>query len=413
MRRKYGLALGIVIALLFGALALFFGLRSSVNRRAVPTTYSVSPQGCKALFLVMEKLKLPVGRLRKPFTRLSDAGTVLIVIDPRSKGPGKREVKKLDAWIRKGNALLLFEAFRNWDFRRDTRSVKKRRKKRPRVRISNRIGRSLGLNLEKIPHALKQKVPIAFPGVEEIRSLEVTGRARWTKLSKEWDVLAKDESGPVVVTRKFGAGRVVAVSDPRLPSNKNLGREDNLRFMLAAALDGRRPKKILFDEYHHGYVFAESLSGYLGASVFLWIFIQALLGALLFFYSQRARLSGRFRSLAGAKGRSSLEYVASMANIFESCGASSAALEAILKRFLGRLSRRIGISPRSLESNSAGKIRWDHRGAPEDAARLIADCRRAIRADEPPDRALVLARRLGAAGARMDRGRPMPLQKVR
>ena len=413
MRGKYGLALGIVVALLIGTLALFFGLRSSVNRRPVPTTYSVSPQGCKALFLVMEKLKLPVGRLRKPFTRLSDAGTVLIVIDPLTKHPGKREVKRLSDWIRKGNALLLFEGFGRGDSWTDTRSAKKRRKKRFRARISNRIGRSLGLHLEKTPHALKKEMPITFPGVDEIRTLEVTGRARWTKLSKEWDVLAKDESGAVVVTRKFGTGRVVAVSDPRLPSNKNLGREDNLRFVLAAALEGRRPKKILFDEYHHGYVFAESLSRYLGASVFLWIFIQALVGALLFFYSQRARLSGRFRSLAGAKGRSSLEYVASMANIFESCGASSAALEAILKRFLGRLARRIGISPRSLESNATAKIRWDHRGAPEDAARLIADCRRAIRADEAPDRALVLARRLGAAGASMDRVRPSPLQKVR
>jgi CRP-like cAMP-binding protein len=83
-----------------------------------------------------------------------------------------------------------------------------------------------------------------------------------------------------------------------------------------------------------------------------------------------------------------------MANIFQSCKAASAALEAIFARFLLQMSRRAGIpAERLAEATAAGTAAKVSSGK-EDLAVLIKECRRVGASESEPASALELARKL-------------------
>ena len=136
----------------------------------------------------------------------------------------------------------------------------------------------------------------------------------------------------------------------------------------------------------------------MGSSVLAWALLQGLLGLGLFFFSKRAQYAGRYRSLASSKGRSSLEYVDSMAGVYESCKAGSVALEAVLNRFLGRLSRRTGMPLKRLIEDSPDNIAGIAPNGQEDLADLIRKCRNAVKVGRETPEALAFARRLASAG---------------
>ena len=100
-----------------------------------------------------------------------------------------------------------------------------------------------------------------------------------------------------------------------------------------------------------------------------------------------------------------MEHVESMANIFESSKASSVALEAILAHSIGQLSRRTGLNPKDLSSDSFLHEPVTPTGVSEDLAALVAECRRAVKSPDDPEKALVLARGLGVARAAIDQTR--------
>jgi hypothetical protein len=169
----------------------------------------------------------------------------------------------------------------------------------------------------------------------------------------------------------------------------------------------------LFDEYHHGYIHTESLSSYVGSSVFSWILLQVLVGLALFFYSNRARRSGRYQPLTAPRGRSPMEHVESMANIFEASKASSVALEAVLARSIGQLSRRMGLNPEDLSSASVYHAPASRVAETGDLAALIEECRRAVSSPDDPEKALALARRLGMVRVAMGgTGKSMPARVI-
>jgi hypothetical protein len=161
---------------------------------------------------------------------------------------------------------------------------------------------------------------------------------------------------------------------------------------MALILGKNTPKEIFFDEYHHGHILADKLSGYVASTVFAWILFQGLVGVVLYSYSRRARQSGRYLPTSGPIGRSSLEHVDSMAHIFESCKAGSAALEAIFKRFISQTARRMGARPIDLESKNS-LIPAKH-GDSHDLRSIVADCRAFIKSEGNPEQALTIAKRL-------------------
>ena len=232
--------------------------------------------------------------------------------------------------------------------------------------------------------------------------ITVSSGFRWEKPSKSWKEVLGDEAGPIVVSGKYGKGDIVAVSDASLPSNGELSNAQNLRLILALLLE-KRPDRILFDEYHHGHKMEDTFWAYFGSSIFALALLQTVVGSAIFFYSRRASYSGRFKSLTTAKGRSSLEYIDSMANIFQSCSAGSAALEPIFNRFLARLSRKTGAPLKMMADDLPDNVVVSAEAQGQELQGLVQECRTAVSSETEPIKALTLARRLAYIRAGMNR----------
>ncbi len=413
MRSRRGLILGISLLFIIAATSVVLTFRAFERPPAFPTTYSEGPYGCKALYLVLKELDLPVERFRLPLKKLEAHDGVLVIIDPRRIPYAKREIKTIKEWIKKGNRLLLFQGPSAAASGKKTDKDTERKLQQMMGGMFNYWSKQFGLEvISDFDSRERASIKASLGENDEIGLINISTESRWKDVPEEWTVLAKDVKGPVLVTRELGKGRITALSDITLPANKFIGEEKNLRLVLALLLGPERPQAILFDEYHHGSVISGSLSGYIGSSVFLWVLLQCALGAVLFFYSTRARFAGRFRSLTEPQGRSTLEYVQSMANIFASCKAGGTALDAILKRFLVELSKKSGISVKKLENHSGPGDSGIARSISPATGELVARCQKAVRTDGDPETALALARRLATERERLASAKiRIPLQR--
>ncbi len=354
-----------------------------------PTTYSPGPGGTKALYLMLEELGLPVTQFRLPFDRLGKQRGTLVTIEPDVVDFGKEETAQLKTWVKKGNRLLIFEGGERKRFKIPFYTALDKRKLLRSLNPQS-LAVKFGIKKKKKGDASRSVTTVTGDHLPGVGTLSVSDRSRWKEPPEDWTTWVADKRGPIVVSRKMGKGQVVAVSDASMLSNGFIPLEQNVRLLPAILLEKKRPQKILFDEYHHGHFLQESIRTYFSSSIFGLLLVQALVACLLFFYGRRACNVGRYRSLSRPAGRSSLEYVDSMANLLESAKADSVALEAVLRRFLGRLARRCGVPADRLDDNSLHKVGIR---LPEgtDPANLIRECRKAIEFHESSERMALLA----------------------
>jgi hypothetical protein len=313
----------------------------------------------------------------------------MVIYDPKAVPMSKREATKLKAWVGKGNRLVIISGTGDWLPSRICTD------KSCNVETVGRPLRHFGLTLQRKTDKARTTFTATLPGIPEKIEVSAAATPRWKKPDKDWTVQAEDEAGPILLTRKMGKGEITALCDPTIFSNQYIRENQNLRLALAILLGPRKPGEILFDEYHHGHAMEESFWSYVGSSVFSWGLLQTLIGLGLLFYSRRSAYAGRFRSLAPPKGRSSMEYIASMANVLESCKAGPAALEAILARFIGQISRRFGVPVKALEEGRlpTGGVASGPTG---EAMKLVKECRKVTRSDEDSDATVKLAQNLAA-----------------
>jgi len=322
----------------------------------------------------------------------------LIAVEPWQVQFTEREIAKLKQWVSEGNRLLIFAGRANprpkeWSLLAPTDTSIK-----PRGKGQNSLARKLGLRAKRFPNSSRTTLKISSPRVFGVNTLSISNATRWRPVSEEWTVIAADAAGPIIVSKKLDKGEVWAVSDATIVTNQSISLQQNVRLVPAVALEQTRPDNVLFDEYHHGYSLPESFWAYVGSTLFAWIMIQGLVGGVLFFYSKRAHYSGRFRSLGTRPGRSTLEYVHSMANIFESSRAGSLALDAVLQRFLCRLARKAGAPLKDLDRHSIEDI-VARTGVGPDCAGLVEQCRRAVASHRESPEILKLARKLAILSA--------------
>ena len=381
----------ILLAICFVGLAVgswFVQSRSGADEeRLRASTYSTGPRGAKALYLALEELRVHVKRFRRSLRDLTPQQGTLVIYDPKEIRIGKREGRSLRVWLGKGNRLLMIQG------RHRLSAAKTCTGPSCGVDASGGISGHFGLALKRLSDEGRAKLSVAVPEIPVKLDVSVAKNVRWEKPDKQWNILLEDASGPILLSKKVGKGEVLALSDPTVFSNQHIREKQNLRFALALLLGNGRPSQILFDEYHHGHPSEEGFWSYVGSSVFSWILFQAAVGLALFFYSVRGEYAGRFRSLSQPRGRSSMEYIQSMANVLESCKAGSESLEVIVTRFVGQVSRRFGVPVGMLET---GQLKLDGISSTrrDEAANLIVECRKAIKSGDKSDVQLALARKI-------------------
>jgi hypothetical protein len=163
-----------------------------------------------------------------------------------------------------------------------------------------------------------------------------------------------DKRGALLVDYAYGAGRVIVLSDPYIVTNRGIRMNDNLQLAinLVTAHDGL----IAFDEYHqaHG-ASGNAFAVYFSGTPVLAIGAQALLVVLLILWTN-ARRFARPLPLAQVDRRSSLEFVASMAELQERSRAFDLAIENVYTRTRRVLARYAGVNYNSSRSEIAARI---------------------------------------------------------
>jgi hypothetical protein len=163
-----------------------------------------------------------------------------------------------------------------------------------------------------------------------------------------------DDKGALLIDYTYGAGRVVILSDPYMVSNSGIKLNDNLQ--LALNMLNAHDGLIAFDEYHQGKgAIRDSLAGYFAGTPVLLIAGQVGLIVLLVLWTKGNRF-GRPLPLAQVDRRSSLEFVASMAELQQRARAFDLAIENIYTRTRRVLARHAGVDYNSPRSQIAASI---------------------------------------------------------
>jgi hypothetical protein len=152
----------------------------------------------------------------------------------------------------------------------------------------------------------------------------------------------------LLIDYPHGLGRIVVLSDPFLLANGGIALKDNLQ--LAINLVSNSNGVIAFDEFHQGHgVTRNAFANYFAGTPVLAIGAQLVLLVLLMVWT-RGRRFGRPLPLPVVDRRSSLEFVASMAELQQRAGAFDLAIENVYSRTRRVLARYAGVdynSPRS------------------------------------------------------------------
>lgn len=163
-----------------------------------------------------------------------------------------------------------------------------------------------------------------------------------------------DKSGALLVDYLYGRGRVILLSDPYIVSNTGIRANDNLQLAInvLTAYDGL----IAFDEYHQGRgITRNAFASYFSGTPVLAIAAQIVLLVLLVLWTN-ARRFGRPLPLPYVDRRSSLEFVASMAELQERSRAFDLAIENIYSRTRRVLARYAGVDYNSSRSEIATRV---------------------------------------------------------
>src|SRR6185369_8944226 len=163
-----------------------------------------------------------------------------------------------------------------------------------------------------------------------------------------------DDKGALLIDYAYGSGSVVILSDPYIVSNSGIKLNDNLQ--LAVNVLTTRDGLIAFDEYHQGKgAIPSSFAGYFSGTPVLLIAGQVGLIVLLVLWTKGKRF-GRPLPLARVDRRSSLEFVASMAELQQRARAFDLAIENIYTRTRRVLARYAGVDYNSSRSEIASRI---------------------------------------------------------
>src|SRR5215213_5182926 len=210
-----------------------------------------------------------------------------------------------------------------------------------------------------MPSRFASRLYIAPPAKGEEEAFDLDTFERPQPDEKVWESRAPivhiaDRNGALLVDYAYGMGRVVVLSDPYLVTNGGIRLNDNLQLAINTLAAGEG--LIAFDEYHQGKgITQNAFASYFAGTPVLALGGQIVLLVLLILWTN-ARRFGRPLPLPHVDRRSSLEFVASMAELQERSRAYDLAIENIYMRTRRILVRYAGMDYKSSRSEIAARV---------------------------------------------------------
>lgn len=396
MRNSRDLIAVILLVLAFIAGGLLLGGRGAATGRNVsaedtpnPAITNDRPSGSRGAFEWVRTLGYQPEAWRQSWTRLDPRSpALLLVIDPQVQQPAftltgrgggdsnqtllaARDAAALKHWLAAGQghtAILL-----------TSRLASGHSGPSPSPDDSDTFGDAMDLLVQSasVTAGKREFAPLQpVWDTQGILSVHSETDTRIKRVKADGIVLFGDTLGPLALVVPVGQGRLIAVADGALFSNRALPRSENALFLANLLAHYARPgERVLFDEYHHGDAAADengSVWGGLGQPLQLAIIQLGLaLVALLILLAVRF---GPPVPMTGLVTRTSAEYVTSLANLYRRAQASGTALETLYRQFLRDVCGRLALPPDvNLERLAEVAAR---RGQTDKAAfrRLLATC---------------------------------------
>ena len=371
--RKILLIAGAVLVVLTAGLA-FVGGDSQEHGMSIPSTYSASPGGARAAYLLLEELHYKVSRWERSPTELpiGDVDAVLIIADPLDT-PTKEEIEALQDFVAEGGQVIFTgERIKSFFL-----------KARVDERFPKAEWKTFAANIPSNYTAGAQKIVLQ------------TGTA-WQTPEASQLALYGDAGSPVVVNWRIGDGRILWWAAATPLTNSGISREGNLNFFLNALNFPLPVEKtavqIYWDEYFHGE--RTSLWSYVRKTPVAWGLMQiSILGLIVIFTF--GRRSGPVVLPPVISRLAPLEFVDTLGGLYERAGAAPAVVGFVYQRFRATLSRQLRISSSTSDTELAeavqNRLGWNESGLKTTLARASV----ASRAKKvAPQEALSLVREL-------------------
>lgn len=397
---------------------------SSPNR----STYHGGATGTRALYDLLSESGYKVARWREPVAKLAGEGGArvgtFVMIGAMLQPVSHDEAASVLAWVERGGRLVIIDRAPNsrllpksgrWTISTEwvnfpesgidpadvermtektdavqplqptllTQEVRSVRPSRfaSAIRFSRSIGAPVAGEAESKPSEYlsedesdDESAPVEPPPPREgTRPADGTSANR---LSPAPVVHAKISKGALLIDYAHGAGRIILLSDPYIVSNGGIKLADNLQLTLntLTASTGL----IVFDEFHQGHaISANALATYFAGTPILAICGQLLLIVLAIVWT-RGRRFGRPLPLPQIDRRSSLEFVASMAELQQRARALDLAVENIYSRTRRVLARYAGVDYHSSRSEIAERVASRSSLGREQVEALMRSCEETI-----------------------------------
>ena len=385
MRRRIGIILSIVLAL---------GLLIAINSLAYVSeeekqdselspnrsSYNAGSTGTRALYDLLSESGYQVMRWREPPGSLAGASgdnvKTFVIVGNTQISIEDDEAESILFWVKQGGRLVIIDRHPeavvlppagDWSFTAEfidypgfdtdpadpknmTENVKPMRPSQPTV---------LTRNVDSVmPSRFFSAIKFSRSSPEEKRkrvqdSEPDTAEAELPQSPAPVVHLASADNN-ILLDYPHGLGRIVVLSDPFIVANGGISLNDNLQLAinLLAPADGM----VAFDEFHQGRGIARNaFASYFAGTPILAIGGQIVLLILLVLWT-RGRRFGRPLPLPKVDRRSSLEFVASMAELQQRARAFDLAIENIYSRTRRVLARYAGMDYNSPRSQIAARV---------------------------------------------------------
>jgi hypothetical protein len=317
--RKILIFAGIALVVLV-ALALRFSPAPAAESRGFPSTFSNANDGARAAYLLLKNLDYNVERWQMPPSELpsSAEGNVLILAEPVVP-PSAEDVQAIHRFIREGGTV---------------------------VGIGDLAAKMLP-NGRSLPYEIVGADWKAFarsypsPLTRGAGEIMMAPERKWDKLQPDELVLYAEGDSAVVLTYKYGQGRVIWWGAATPLENAGIKRAGNMNLLLNC-VGAPGSTHILWDEYFHGQ--RGTIWGYFGGTPIPWGLLQCgvIALALLVTFGRR---SGPLRAAQVESRLAPLEFVDTLGDLYHRAHAATAAVAIEYQRFRYLLTRRLSLPP--------------------------------------------------------------------
>jgi Domain of unknown function (DUF4350) len=348
----------LLVVMVLAILVSFLGRASHSEARDawVPSTFNPVGAGSLAFYETLEQLNWPVGRWREPLSRLDAQGTGNALVITRSRVNLRvaftdQEADLLDNWVKKGNTLLLFGPMTKWD---DTRVLLEQFGFAvPKENEADGFFPAWSLAREK-------SIAVAPTAGQTGRLVLPDGPALPVTVPQGAKTLWSNGGESYVLELPYGNGRVICVASSELLDNRYLNQGDNLAIVLRLLTpDGQVPRHLFFEEAHHGYTETFAVARLIGHPGVRLAVLLGLLGLATFLGSCFVRF-GPVLPLQREPGRSSLEFVDSIAELYHRADLRNETIRFLFDETRRQVLHRLNLPPTAPHELIASRLKQAH-----------------------------------------------------